>query len=68
MTEAFCLLLASSRKSDEGQTCGRNCKVNLLDLSLNSRTATSTKGSRVIIRVRNLVRPKHLFDLNFDHD
>jgi hypothetical protein len=66
MAEGCCLLLASSRKLDERQTCGRNCKITLL--SLNSRTATSTKGSLVIIRVRNLVRPNHLFDLNFDHD
>src|SRR5215469_3195264 len=68
MAEGFCFLLASSPKPDEHQTSERNCKIKLVTRSLNCRTATSTKGSRVIIRVRNLVRPNHLFGHNFDHD
>src|SRR5208337_358502 len=69
LAERFCFCWISLPKPGECQTVEkRNCKISLIALSLNCRTATSTKGSLVIIRARNLVRPNHLFGHNFDHD
>ncbi len=37
-------------------------------ISLWLRFARPTLGSLLIVRVRNSVRPNHLFDRNLDHD
>ena len=43
-------------------------RSDLSAISLSLKFARPTLGSLVIVRVRNSVRPNHLFDRNCDHD
>jgi hypothetical protein len=68
MAEGFVFLLACSPEPDATALAGTANRNSSRALSWHCRTATSTKGSLVIIRARNSVRPNHLFGHNFDHD
>jgi len=64
---AFAFCRVPFARLDEFQTGGKNRQTSRSSSQLSHKLAP-TKGSLVIIRAGNSVRPNHLFGHNFGHD